>query len=156
MDTIAWIWVIIAIVVILAIIGILAAVGTKRRRRLAEERKEQERGQAAKLRDEGTAAGLDARERQVAADRAAADAEQASVEADRLKFEAERQRSQAANDTVASQKMLHEADVVDPDVNDSPSRAHGRSTPDGAEPDHATQDSPASRGPAHRRTVEDS
>lgn len=142
MDTTTLIWVIVAIVVVLAIVGILLAIGTKRRRRLAEEQKEQERRQAAKLRDEGKGAALDARERQVAADRQAADAEQAAVEAERLKLEAERQRAQAATEASASQAKLHEADMLDPDVNaaqsgrqERPVRGSGEHDPvDGEQP----------------------
>lgn len=175
MDTTTLIWVIVAIVVILVIVGILLAIGTNRRRRMAEERKDQERVQAAKLRDEGKGAALDARERKVAADRQAADAEQAAVEAERLKLEAERQRSQAASDATASQEKLNEADTLDPDVNVTPSgrqarQAHGRPVqepaageqspeqpPEAAVPqDQADGDSAPSHAPAHRRTAADS
>lgn len=119
MTTMQWIWIIIGIVVLLIVIGFLVALGRRKNRARVEQRNQEDREHAARLRDEARDAGLDARENQAAADRKRAAAEQAAVDADRLKIEAERQRAAAAERQAEATDRLRQAEAVDPDPRDS-------------------------------------
>ncbi|ALV45226.1 hypothetical protein MB46_06635 [Arthrobacter alpinus] len=116
MDTTAWIWIAIAIIVVLLVVVFLLRLSRGRRIRQAEELKDRAREQASSLREDATESGLLAREKEAVAARTAADAEEAAVAAERLKIEAQRQHSAAAESDSRSKEQLHEASVIDPDV----------------------------------------
>lgn len=110
------IWVVVAVVVIAIVVGIV--VSRSRTRRLEEQRAE-----AAQLRDSTAQHHLDRREQEAAASsaeaearRARAEADQRAAEAKRLEVEADRRRidRDAAQEESAAQ--LRRADALDPDV----------------------------------------
>ena len=104
------------VIVVLVVVGVLMSLGRRRRREAAELQANEDREHAGRLREDAKDADLNARAKNAAAARTAADAEEAAVEAERLKIDAERQRAAAANDDARSKEKLAQAIALDPDV----------------------------------------
>ncbi|MGO4383688.1 hypothetical protein [Specibacter sp. RAF43] len=158
MTTMQWIWIIIGIVVLLIVVGFLVTLGRRQSRARMEQRNQEDREHAARLRDEARDAGLDARENQAAADRKRAAAEQAAVDAERLKIESERERAAAADRAAEAADRLRQAEAVDPGPRESADLSGAESLDTAAGTAPAGRDEgrpPAEQSPAEPRTAPD-